>query len=170
MLVSNSAMLSCILIKVSLAVLIVFVEIKTGFLKRGPRPPLGVTKRFSGGHEQRPSLSSFAVILHNPSVTIYRYIKYSPVKLKGSHDTWKFANHWIKTIEIGVYIFQERWQVKILQEMNFWSAVYGIFGMISKVDKSGKTIGNVTASNSKNCDHQNCLCRYDLEHVEMVKS
>jgi len=24
-----------------------------------------------GGHKQRPSLGSFAVILHNPSVTIY---------------------------------------------------------------------------------------------------
>jgi len=37
----------------------------------GPSPPLGATERFSGGHEQRLSLSSFAVILHNPSVTIY---------------------------------------------------------------------------------------------------
>jgi len=44
---------------------------RAGFHKRGPRAPLGATDRFSGGHEQRPSLGSFAVILHNPSVTIY---------------------------------------------------------------------------------------------------
>jgi len=43
----------------------------SGFLKRDPRPPLGDTERFPGGHDQRPSLGSFAVILHNPSVTIY---------------------------------------------------------------------------------------------------
>jgi len=43
----------------------------SGFLKRGPQTPLGARERFSGGHEQRPSLGSFAVILHNPSVTIH---------------------------------------------------------------------------------------------------
>jgi len=37
----------------------------------GSSPPLGPMERFSKGHEQRPSLGSFAVILHNPSVTIY---------------------------------------------------------------------------------------------------
>jgi len=42
----------------------------SGFLKRGPRPPLGLTERFSGGHNQRLSLGSFAVILHNPSVML----------------------------------------------------------------------------------------------------
>jgi len=36
----------------------------------GPSAPLGVTERFSGGHEQRLSLGSLAVILHKPSVTI----------------------------------------------------------------------------------------------------
>ena len=30
-----------------------------GFLKRDPRPLLGTTERFSGDHEQRPSLGSF---------------------------------------------------------------------------------------------------------------
>jgi len=44
---------------------------KPGFLKRGPRFSLGSTERFSRGHEQRSSLGSFVVILHNPSVTIY---------------------------------------------------------------------------------------------------
>jgi len=47
------------------------VVAKPGFLKRGPRPVLRTTERFSGGHEQRPPLGSFAVILHNPIVTIY---------------------------------------------------------------------------------------------------
>jgi len=41
------------------------------FLKWGPWLPLGATEWLSGGYEQRPSLGSFAVILHNPSVTIY---------------------------------------------------------------------------------------------------
>ena len=44
--------------------------LKSGYLKRGPRLPLGATERFFGAHEQRPSLGSFAVILRNPSVTI----------------------------------------------------------------------------------------------------
>jgi len=44
----------------------------TGFFKLGPRSPLGATERFSVIHEQRPSLGNFAVILHNPSVTIYK--------------------------------------------------------------------------------------------------
>jgi len=42
-----------------------------GFIKRGPRSSLGATDRFSGGHKQKLSLGSFAVILHNSSVTIY---------------------------------------------------------------------------------------------------
>jgi len=37
-----------------------------GFLKRGPRSPMGATERFSRGHEHRPLLSSSAVILQNP--------------------------------------------------------------------------------------------------------
>jgi len=37
----------------------------------GPSAPLGATERFSGCHEQRLSLGSFALILHNPSVTMY---------------------------------------------------------------------------------------------------
>ena len=37
----------------------------------GPSAPLGATERFSGANEQRPSLGSFAVILHDPSVTMY---------------------------------------------------------------------------------------------------
>jgi len=45
-----------------------------GFLKRDPRPPLKATERFSGGHEQRPPLGSFAVILHDP-VSRYIYIR-----------------------------------------------------------------------------------------------
>jgi len=36
----------------------------------GPSAPLGATERFSGGHEQRLSLGSFALILHNSSVTM----------------------------------------------------------------------------------------------------
>jgi len=32
---------------------------------------LVATEQFSGDHEQRPSLGSFAVSLHDPSVTIY---------------------------------------------------------------------------------------------------
>ena len=40
------------------------------FPKRGTQPPLGVTEQFSEGHNQRPSLGSFDVILHNPNVTI----------------------------------------------------------------------------------------------------
>jgi len=38
----------------------------SGFLNRGPRPPLGATERFSEDHEQRPLLNSSAVILQNP--------------------------------------------------------------------------------------------------------
>jgi len=47
------------------------LDFSAGFFKRGPRPPLGATERFSGDHEQRSSLGSFGVILHNPSFTIY---------------------------------------------------------------------------------------------------
>jgi len=42
-----------------------------GFSNGALGPPLGATERFSGNHEQRPSLGSCAVILHNTSVTIY---------------------------------------------------------------------------------------------------
>jgi len=38
---------------------------RPGFLNWGPRPPLGTTERFSGGHEQRPLLNSSAMILQN---------------------------------------------------------------------------------------------------------
>jgi len=41
------------------------------FFKRNPRPPLGDTERFSGGFEQSLLLGSFAVTLHNASVTVY---------------------------------------------------------------------------------------------------
>jgi len=37
----------------------------------GPSTPFVATERFSGGHEQRPSLGSFPAIFHNPSVAIY---------------------------------------------------------------------------------------------------
>jgi len=36
----------------------------------GPSTPQGTTERLPGGHEQMLSLGNFAVILHNPSVTI----------------------------------------------------------------------------------------------------
>jgi len=49
----------------------VHVGLSPGFLKRGHGSPLEATEQFSGGHEHRPSLGSFAVILHNPSVTIH---------------------------------------------------------------------------------------------------
>ena len=45
-----------------------------GFLKRGPRPPWG-QEVVLWGHGQRPSLSSFAVTLHNQSVTIHLSIR-----------------------------------------------------------------------------------------------
>ena len=57
---------------------------KSGFLKSGPWPPLGITEPFSGSHKQRPSLSSFSkpsIVLQNPSVTIL-INKYSLVELK----------------------------------------------------------------------------------------
>jgi len=44
---------------------------KPGFFKWGPQASLGATEWFSEGHEQRSLLGSFAVTLHNPSVTIY---------------------------------------------------------------------------------------------------
>jgi len=37
----------------------------------GSWPQLGANQLFSGGHKQRFLLGSFAVILHNPSVTTY---------------------------------------------------------------------------------------------------
>jgi len=40
-----------------------------------------------GGHEQRPSLGSFAVMLHNPSVTTCWE------SFEGGHGSWKFENH-----------------------------------------------------------------------------
>jgi len=40
---------------------------RPGFLKRGPRYPLGAMERFSWGHEQRHLLNSSAVILQNPT-------------------------------------------------------------------------------------------------------
>jgi len=46
-----------------------------------PSTPFGGHGAVLWGPEQRPSLGSFAVILHNPSVTIYS-IKYSPVELR----------------------------------------------------------------------------------------
>ena len=45
---------------------------------------LGATERFSGGHEKRPSLGTFAVILHNPSVW---------EAFKGLNGSWRFENH-----------------------------------------------------------------------------
>jgi len=38
----------------------------TRFPNWSPRPPLGTTERFPGGHEQRPLLKSSVVILQNP--------------------------------------------------------------------------------------------------------
>jgi len=46
----------------------VMAGFKEGFFKRGRQPPLGATEWLSGGHEQRPSLGSFTVILHNPTL------------------------------------------------------------------------------------------------------
>jgi len=43
--------------------------LEQGF-SNGALGPLGATERFSGVHEQWPSLGSSAVILHYPSVTI----------------------------------------------------------------------------------------------------
>jgi len=40
---------------------------RPGFFNRGPRPPLGVTERFSGGHKQRPLRNSSAVIAKRQS-------------------------------------------------------------------------------------------------------
>ena len=52
----------------------------------GPRPTLGPTQQFSGGHKQRLSLGSFAVILHNPSVTMY-YVFASLLKEAPAHES-----------------------------------------------------------------------------------
>jgi len=38
------------------------------FVKRGHQLPLGTLERFCGGHEQRPSLSLFTMILHNHNI------------------------------------------------------------------------------------------------------
>jgi len=49
----------------------VMVFLAQGFSNGALGPPFGATERLSGDHKQRPSLGSFAVILHNPSVTIH---------------------------------------------------------------------------------------------------
>ena len=38
------------------------ISTRGGFLKRGLRSPLWATERFSGDHEQKPSLGSFAEV------------------------------------------------------------------------------------------------------------
>jgi len=48
----------------------------------------GVTERFSGDHEQRPSLGKLAVILHNPSVAMCWE------SFEGVTAYEKFENHW----------------------------------------------------------------------------
>ena len=55
---------------------------KTGFLKRGPRPPLGATEQFSEVYEQRPSLGSFAEAFTSIAKPKCHNIKYLPVTLK----------------------------------------------------------------------------------------
>jgi len=65
-----------------------------GFLKRGPRPPLGVTSS--------DSLGATSSDLHEVALSWYcitqvsRYIKYPPVKRKRVHGSWKLENHWAK--------------------------------------------------------------------------
>ena len=61
-----------------------------GFLNRGPRQPLGATERLSRGHEQRFLLTSSAVILQNPSVTI---LIIRQLKGEGGHKPRKVENH-----------------------------------------------------------------------------
>ena len=53
---------------------------RSGFIKRGPRPLL--RERFSGAHEQRPSLDSFAEAYISTAKPKCHNIKYSSVKLK----------------------------------------------------------------------------------------
>jgi len=59
---------------------------------------MGATEQFSGGHEQRPLLGSFAMILHYTQVS--RYIKHLPVKLIRA-QLWKFKNNWHRVTSSG---------------------------------------------------------------------
>ena len=83
------------------------IALLPAFLKRGPRPPLGATRTFSGGHEQRPLLNNSAVILQNP------------IDEQGTASVdslWKGAtnqNHWFTVLHVSdVCLHQQHAQPK----------------------------------------------------------
>jgi len=61
-------------------------------------PPLETMEQFSGSHKQRPSLGSFAMILHKPSVMICWE------SFEGGCGSCKFENHWYRWSGVSTWV------------------------------------------------------------------
>ena len=98
---------------------------RPAFLTRSPRPPLGKTERFSGGHEQRPLLNTSAVILQNLWWAGGHNCWQS---LEGGHQPWNVENHW----------FRQWFLILSSQQMFswvFWSEISVIFHLLASTQK-----------------------------------